>query len=106
MVHLAAIRTAWSQMGAFWVSNAPFEIKRQLFLAKVLGAALSGCEVLVPTALDLHTWSVVVLKFARIMHMGRARFFDADKVMAWRSLMIWESLHRAPLDVEFRICRL
>eukprot|EP00959_Pyramimonas_sp_CCMP1952_P375408 7862869-Pyramimonas_sp.AAC.1 len=43
---IAAIRVAWRQCGVFWTSKVPRQIKRMMFMAFVVGAALSGLPAL------------------------------------------------------------
>ena len=39
-----AIRANWVQMGNFWKAQAPYRVKRLVFIGRIVGAAAAGCE--------------------------------------------------------------
>ena len=46
---IRAVVSGWKELGSFWVSRAPFALKRSLFIGQVVGAAQSAGTALLLT---------------------------------------------------------
>jgi len=106
---LAAIRTAYFQVGSFWTEKGiPFKWKRSMFIAKVQQAALVNVEAFLPSRRDYAKLDSAVAAVGRLAMRGKASTKDENgKVTS--SLGTSEVLKHwglAPCSIEAKIRRL
>eukprot|EP00959_Pyramimonas_sp_CCMP1952_P356259 7460961-Pyramimonas_sp.AAC.1 len=74
---VAAARVARRQCGTFWISETPRQIKRLMFMAFVIGAALSGLAAFAVTTTHRNAIDSVLGRYLRTLACG---------AMSW----VWE----------------
>ncbi|CAK0875338.1 unnamed protein product, partial [Prorocentrum cordatum] len=83
-----ALKKGWAVMGRFWFAKSPHKLRRQLFLGKVVGAALSGMCRYVLSESELHRLDVQICKKLRVMEGGSQVAHDTHvKVLTNKQLM-------------------
>ena len=101
----AAMRAAWASQHDFWSSNAPWKLKRTVFLSRIYGAALSGNEAYVYSDSDWSMLEALVNKWLRVLKGGAS--WQGTTHMRCRStkelLTFWRL---PPLRVEARVRRI
>jgi len=67
---LAAITKAWHEMGEYWTSDTSRKLKRETFLTKVMGAAVSGLEASVLLPSEEQQLDAKVAGYLRVLSQG------------------------------------
>ena len=112
---LNAIRAGWRSVGAFWVSGAPFKIKRELFQAKVYSPALSGTIAFFTGPAETNAYDKIILAFGRVLLQTFAKWAkkcerDAatgdDHFTALTGEKVWKAIGLVPVALEVVVQRL
>ena len=90
---------AWKELGRFWFEKAPYQLKRTIFISKVIGAALSGSLSYCFSKAQYAALDRRMIGFLRAMMKGKAHsvnaqgenrtLTDSEVLRFWRVLPLW-----------------
>jgi len=109
-LRLASMKSAWASMRCFWTSAVAPQLKRQLFLSLVVGAAVSGLVAFVLNPKHVRPLDKQVSKYLRVMLRGRATWHDQSKghlmsLTPAQLRLYWRLSSSVLVDIQVARCR-